>query len=207
MSLVEDTSSASIATALGQVGARLKRLRAQRGMTLTDVAEATGISKSTLSRLETGQRRPTLELLLALSHTYRLPLDDLVAAPEEGDPRIRLKASRVKGRTVIPLTRQPEGMQAWKIVIPTSKVLPEVRAHDGYEWIYVLSGRVRFILGAKEWLLGPGEVASFDTTVPHWFGSTGDEPAEILSIFGRPGERMTVRTPVSSDAGSPVGSA
>lgn len=195
MSLVEDTSAAQIAAVLDRVGARLKRLRTQRRMTLAGVAEATGISKSTMSRLETGQRRPTLELLLALSHAYRVPLDDLVAAPEVGDPRIRLKPGRVKGRTVIPLTRQPDGMQAWKIVIPTSKVTPEPRAHDGYEWIYVLSGHMRFVLGDRDWVLGPGEVASFDTTVPHWFGSTGDEPAEILSIFGRPGERMTVRTP------------
>jgi len=194
MSLVEDTSAADIAAALDQVGARLKRLRTQRRMTLTGVAKATGISKSTMSRLETGQRRPTLELLLALSHAYRVPLDDLVAAPEEGDPRIQLKPGHVKGRTVIPLTRQPDGMQAWKIVIPTSKVTPEPRAHDGYEWIYVLSGHMRFVLGDQDWVLGPGEVASFDTKVPHWFGSTGNEPAEILSIFGRPGERMTVRT-------------
>ena len=194
MSLVEDTSAADIAAALDQVGARLKRLRTQRRLTLTGVAKTTGISKSTMSRLETGQRRPTLELLLALSHAYRVPLDDLVAAPEEGDPRIRLKPGYVKGTTVIPLTRQPDGMQAWKIVIPTSKVTPEPRAHDGYEWIYVLSGHMRFVLGDQDWVLGPGEVASFDTKVPHWFGSTGDEPAEILSIFGRPGERMTVRT-------------
>jgi transcriptional regulator with XRE-family HTH domain len=191
---VEDNSAAAIAAVLDQVGSRLKRLRTQRRITLTGVADATGISKSTLSRLETGQRRPTLELLLALSHAYRVPLDDLVAAPEEGDPRIHLKPGRVKGRTVIPLTRQPDGMQAWKIVIATGNATPEPRAHDGHEWIYVLSGHLRFVLGDRDWVLGPGEVADFDTTVPHWFGSTGDEPAEILSIFGRPGERMTVRT-------------
>lgn len=190
-----DTSAAAIAAVLDQVGARLKRVRTRRRMTLTGVAAATGISKSTLSRLETGQRRPTLELLLALSHAYRVPLDDLVAAPEEGDPRLRFKPGRLKGRTVIPLSRQPDGMQAWKIVIPTSKLVPEPRAHDGYEWIYVLSGRMRFVLGDQDLVLGPGDVASFDTRVPHWFGSTGDEPSEILSIFGRPGERMTVRTP------------
>lgn len=86
MSPMEDTSAANIAATLDQVGARLKRLRLQRRMTLTGVAESTGISKSTLSRLEAGQRRPTLELLLELSHAYRVPLDALVAAPEEGDP-------------------------------------------------------------------------------------------------------------------------
>jgi transcriptional regulator with XRE-family HTH domain len=180
--------------AVGEVGSRLKRVREQRGLTLTAVAQTTGISKSTLSRLETGQRRPTLELLLALSTAYRVPLDDLVAAPDVGDPRIRLKPDRVKGRIVIPLTRQPEGQQAWKIVIPKSKVEPEPRAHDGHEWIYVLSGRMRLVLGDQDWVLGPGEVAEFDTRVPHWFGSTGAGPAEILSIFSRPGERMAVRT-------------
>lgn len=193
MSLVEDTSAADIATALDRVGARLKRLRTLRRMTLTDVADATGISKSTMSRLETGQRRPTLELLLGLSHAYRVPLDDLVAAPEEGDPRIRLKPGRVKGRTVIPLTREPAGMQAWKIVIPAGNINPEPRAHDGDEWIYVLSGHLRLVLGDEDWVLGPGEVAEFSTQVPHWFGSSGNEPTEILSIFSRPGERMKVR--------------
>ena len=71
-----------------------------------------------------------------------MPFDDLVAAPEEGDPRLRLKPGRVKGRTVIPLTRQPDGMQAWKIIIPTSNATPEPRTHDGDEWIYVLSGHM-----------------------------------------------------------------
>jgi transcriptional regulator with XRE-family HTH domain len=179
------------------VGPRLQQLRKQRRITLTALAERTGISKSTLSRLETGQRRPTLELLLALSDAYRVPLDDLVAAPDVGDPRIRLKPDRVKGRIVIPLTRQPDGQQAWKIVIPANKVKPEPRAHDGHEWIYVLSGRMRLLLGDQDWILGPGEVAEFDTQVPHWFGSTGDGPAEILSIFTRPGEHITVRTPAT----------
>jgi transcriptional regulator with XRE-family HTH domain len=189
----------AVAAALEQVAPRLKHVRRQRRMTLTDVAGSTGISKSTLSRLETGQRRPTLELLLALSQVYRVPLDDLVGAPEVGDPRIRLKPGRLKGRTVLPLTRQPDGMQAWKIVIPTSKIAPEPRAHDGYEWIYVLSGHVRLLLAGQDWVLGPGEIAEFETKVPHWFGSTGQEPAEILSIFSRPGERMNIRAGPARD--------
>lgn len=180
--------------AVAEVPARLKAVRTLRGMTLMEVADQTGISKSTLSRLETGQRRPTLELLLSLSLTYRVPLDDLVGAPDVGDPRIRLRPGRVKGRTVIPLSREPGSMQAWKMVIPTSKVDPEPRGHDGHEWIYVLSGRVRLVLGEEEWVLEPGEVVEFDTRVPHWFGSTGEAPAEMLSIFGRPGEHMRHRT-------------
>src|SRR3954453_9512457 len=197
MNAVEDPSAAAIAIALARVGPRLRGLRKKRGMTLLQLESSTGISKSTLSRLENSQRRPTLELLLALSHAYRVPLDDLVAAPEEGDPRIRLKPGSVKGRTVIPLTREPGGVQAWKIVIPTSKTTPEPRAHQGHEWIYVLSGDVRFVLGDEDLVLHTGDVAEFDTLVPHWFGSTGEDPSEILSIFDRPGERMNLRTPPS----------
>ena len=123
-----------------------------------------------------------------------MPLDDLVGAPEVGDPRIRLKPRRVKGRTVLPLTRHPGGVQAWKIVIPADQSTPNPRAHDGYEWLYVLSGRMRLLLGDQDLVLGAGEAVEFDTTVPHWFGSTGEGPAEVLSLFGRPGERIHVRT-------------
>ena len=182
----------AIAATLDLVGPRLKRVRSQRGVTLHDLSERTGISKSTLSRLENGQRRPSLELLLPLAQAYRIPLDDLVGAPEVGDPRIRLKPRRVHGRTVLPLTRQPNGVQAWKIVIPARQSTPQPRAHDGYEWLYVLSGRMRLVLGAQDLVLGVGEAAEFDTQVPHWFGSTGEGSAEVLSIFGRPGERMHV---------------
>jgi len=185
-------STPAIAATLDLVGPRLKRVRSQRGVTLHDLSERTGISKSTLSRLENGQRRPSLELLLPLAQAYRIPLDDLVGAPEVGDPRIRLKPRRVHGRTVLPLTRQPNGVQAWKIVIPARQSTPQPRAHDGYEWLYVLSGRMRLVLGAQDLVLGVGEAAEFDTQVPHWFGSTGKGSAEVLSIFGRPGERMHV---------------
>jgi transcriptional regulator with XRE-family HTH domain len=183
----------SIAAALDLVGPRLRRVRRERSVTLTDLAERTGISKSTLSRLENGQRRPSLELLLPLAQAYRVPLDELVGAPDVGDPRIRLKPHQVNGRTVLPLTRQPNGVQAWKIVIPARQSTPQPRSHDGYEWLYVLAGRMRLVLGDQDLVLEVGEAAEFDTQLPHWFGSTGEGPAEVLSIFGRPGERVHVR--------------
>ncbi len=182
-----------ITAALDAVGPRLKRLRSQRGITLTDLAETTGISTSTLSRLENGQRRPSLELLLPLAQAYRVPLDELVGAPEVGDPRVRLKPRRVNGRTVVPLTPQPGGVQAWKILIPASQTMPEPRTHEGYEWLYVLSGRMRLILGEHDLVLGAGEVAEFDTRLAHWFGSADGNAAEVLSLFGKQGEGVHVR--------------
>ena len=188
----EPGRSLGIAAALDGVAPRLRRVREERGLTLTEVAERTKISKSTLSRLEHGQRRPSLELRLPLAETYRVPLDDLVGAPQVGDPRIRLQPRRVHGRIVLPLTH-PGGVQAWKIVIPASQTTPAPRTHDGFEWLYVLSGRMRLILGDQDLVLGVGEAAEFDTQVPHWFGSAGRGPAEVLSIFGRPGERVHLR--------------
>ena len=182
-----DDTATIIAAALNDVGPRLKAVRLQRGVTLTALAASTGISKSTLSRLETGQRRPSLELLLPLAHTYRVPLDDLVGAPDVGDPRVRLKPRRVHGRTVVPLSRQPGGVQAWKIVIPTTKRTPELTSHEGYEWLYVISGRMRLVLADHDLVLGPGEVAEFDTRVPHWFGSTGDGPVRAVGAVGANG--------------------
>jgi transcriptional regulator with XRE-family HTH domain len=183
----------AITRALAEVGPRLKRLRTQRGVTLAGLSEATGISKSTLSRLESGQRRPSLELLLPLAQAHQVPLDELVGAPEVGDPRVRPAPRRVNGRVVLPLTRQPGALQAWKVIIPAGQHEPEVRAHEGYEWLYVLSGRLRLVLADHDLVLGAGEAAEFDTRLPHWFGSTGDGAVEILSLFGRQGERMHVR--------------
>src|SRR6185312_8750020 len=76
---------------------------------------------------------------------------------------------------------------------PTTKSTPEPRSHEGHEWLYVLSGRMRLVLGDRDLILQPGEVVEFDTNIPHWFGSTGQEPAEVLSLFGRHGEEMHTR--------------
>lgn len=178
-------TSATIATVLAEVGPRLKRVRVRRGVTLTELAAATGISKSTLSRLETGQRKPSLELLLPIAQAHQVPLDELVGAPEVGDPRIRPKPRKRNGRVVVPLTQTPSGMHAWKVIIPPEPGEPELRTHEGHEWLYVLSGQLRLILADHDMTMGPGEVAEFDTGLPHWFGPAGDHPVEILSLLGR----------------------
>ncbi|GLF95872.1 helix-turn-helix domain-containing protein [Streptomyces yaizuensis] len=183
----------TVSRTLTEVGPRLRRLRTERGITLTALAEATGISKSTLSRLESGGRRPSLELLLPISQAYQVPLDELVGAPEVGDPRVRLTPRAGHDSTVVPLTRQPGPLQAFKMVVPASRTTPEPVTHEGYEWLYVLAGRLRLVLPGHDLVLGSGEAAEFDTRVPHWFGSTGEGPVEILSLFGRQGERMHVR--------------
>ncbi|WP_372672891.1 helix-turn-helix domain-containing protein [Amycolatopsis kentuckyensis] len=187
----------AITQALSEVGPRLKRVRTQRRVTLADLSAATGISKSTLSRLESGQRKPSLELLLPIAQAHQVPLDELVGAPEVGDPRVRLTARRFPRSngatmTVLPLTRQPGAPQAFKMILEPETGEPEPQVHEGYEWLYVLSGRLRLILADRDMTLGPGEAAEFDTRLPHWFGAVG-RPAEILSLFGKQGERLHLR--------------
>lgn len=180
---------------LERVGPRLRQLRLEREATLADLARETGISVSTLSRLESGGRRPTLELLLPLARAHGVALDELVDAPETGDPRVRLRPVTRHGRTFLPLTRRPGGPQAFKMVLPPEPgATPDARTHEGYEWLYVLSGRIRLVLGSRDLDLGPGEVVEFDTRTPHWVANPGPAPAEAVAIFGPQGERMHVRS-------------
>ncbi|WP_298457122.1 helix-turn-helix domain-containing protein [uncultured Cellulomonas sp.] len=186
---------ADLSDTLTTVGPRLRALRQARGTTLTDVSALTGVSVSTLSRLESGSRRPTLELLLPLARAYGVTLDELVDAPPTGDPRVHLRPVTRHGMTVVPLTRRPGGIQAYKHVLAAGARGPEPdpQTHEGYEWLYVLDGRLRVVLGEHDLVLSPGEAAEFDTRTPHWFGPVGDEPVEFLSLFGRQGERAHLR--------------
>ena len=181
---------------LDAVGPRLKLLRQRRDSTLSEIAEETGISISTLSRLEAGLRRPTLEQLLPLARSYGVTLDDLVDAPATGDPRVNLRQiAGPDGSTILPLTNRPGGIQAYKFVLPAGHddAEPELRTHEGYDWAFVLNGRLRLVLGEHDLILEPGEAAEFDTRTPHWFGATSAGPVEFLSLIGKQGERAHVR--------------
>ncbi|MEV5200618.1 helix-turn-helix domain-containing protein [Streptomyces sp. NPDC053720] len=180
---------------LDAVGARLRALRRERGMTLADLAEVTAVSESTLSRLESGQRRPALDLLLPLARLYNMPLDDLVGAPRTGDPRIHLKPVRRFGMVFVPLSRRPGGIQAFKMIVPGSPNPrePMPQTHEGFEWLYILSGHLRLLLGERELTLTSGEVAEFDTTLPHWLGSADGGAVEALILFGPQGTRAHLR--------------
>jgi transcriptional regulator with XRE-family HTH domain len=184
--------------ALSAVGPRLRTLRRQREITLADLSAQTGVSVSTLSRLESGDRKPTLELLLPLARAYGVTLDELVDAPPTGDPRVHLRPVKRHGMTMIPLTQRAGGVQAYKLVIPVGgrrgHQRDEPQTHEGYEWIYVLNGHLRLRLGDHDLTLSPGEAAEFDTRVPHWFGPASEQEAvEFLSLFGREGQRAHLR--------------
>lgn len=176
-------------TTLDHVGPRLRAARQAAGLTLEETAARVGMSPSTLSRLEAGKRQATLELLLPLTALLGVRLDDLVA-PADRDPRVRRASFRREGMLVAPLTLEHSPVQTYKIVYPPATEAPPLRTHEGFEWVFVLSGRLRLALGDALHIIEPGEAAEFDTREPHSLSATADGPTEVLSIFSAAGERI-----------------
>lgn len=178
---------------LHHVGPRLRTFREARGLTLTELARQSGLTTSTLSRLERGELRPTLEQLLPLARIHGVPLDELVAAPAHGDPRVHLRPVRRGGLTFIPLGMNRGELQAFKVIYPprVPGPVPTLESHAGREWFYVLAGAVQLALGNRVTRLAEGEAAEFDTPTPHWIGNAHDDaPAEILAVYGKQGGRI-----------------
>ncbi|PVZ12943.1 helix-turn-helix domain-containing protein [Actinomycetospora cinnamomea] len=179
---------------LDGLGARLATRRRRAGLGLAELSASTGISASTLSRLEHGGRRATLELLLPLATVYGTGLDELVGFRE--DARVRDEpVSRTEDTIVYRLSRSAGQPAAYKFVFSPARHRPpaDLPAHQGWEWVYVLAGCLRVINGEDDLVLRQGEATEIDTRRPHWLGSTGDGPVEVLALFGRQGERVHMR--------------
>ncbi len=178
-----------------RVRRRLRELRAERGLTLQQVAERASIDISTLSRLEAGKRRIALDHLPALAAALGVTADDLLGSTPARDPRVRGAPRTFDGLTMWPLTnRGPAGgLQAYKILISAKRRTPpdvaSLPVHEGHDWMYVLGGRLRLVLGAEDLTIEPGEAVEFTTWTPHWFGAV-DEPVELIMIVGPHGERV-----------------
>ena len=182
-----------------RIGTRLRSARSSRDLTLASLSEQTGISVSTLSRLESGKRQPNLELLIPLAGALEVTLDELVtdAVP---DPRVAPRLDRRPGAVTYLLSRENAPTQTVRMVLtPVAGEVPVQRTHEGFEWLYVLSGRLRLLLGDHDLVLGPGEAAEFATRVPHWVGCADHDPVEIMCIFNRDGERIHVRAQTEPD--------
>ncbi|MFK4762123.1 helix-turn-helix domain-containing protein [Microbacterium sp. ZW T5_45] len=183
---------AKTAELLEAIGPRLRRLRRSRGLSLDGIARMTGLSISTLSRLETGHRQPTLDLLIPLARAFEISLDSLIAVPETGDPRVHLEPQRlVAGGVAVPLSRHPSRVQAFKHVLGPRE--EQLATHPGEAWIHVLAGRLRLIVGGEVHLIDPGDSVEFDAAIPHWFGPADGLSVEILHLFAPDGARSDTR--------------
>ncbi|MFE3517561.1 helix-turn-helix domain-containing protein [Streptomyces sp. NPDC059166] len=199
-----------VTQALAAMGPRLRGVRERRGVTLADVSRATGILPSTLSRIETGVRKPSLEVVLRLAKEYAVSLDELagsVPAPAPAlEPRSTAPHSFGDSKAVWPLTPYVGGLHAHKHVLPTAEKTaerPRQVAHEGYEWLCVLYGRLWLALGGQDLVLTAGDVVEFDTRTPHGVANAGSAgPVEYLIMFGPQGERLRLRTSTAGGHGT-----
>lgn len=175
-----------------RVRRRLRELRSARGLTLAQVAERASIDLSTLSRLESGKRRLALDHIPALAAALGVSADELLGAAPPQDPRVRGRPRRFDGMTMWPLSEHGAagGLQAFKIDISAKRRSPPdvLPVHEGHDWLYVLHGRLRLVLGTEDLTIEPGEAVEFTTWTPHWFGAV-DGPVQLIGFFGPQGQK------------------
>ncbi|MFD8569429.1 helix-turn-helix domain-containing protein [Streptomyces sp. NPDC059639] len=171
---------------LPAVAPQLRALRRRASLTLEAAARTAGLSPAHLSRLETGQRQPSLPMLLALARTYGTTVSELLGeAPADRDSVVRagsMEATEAGGWTYVQAGASGRGMQALRVRVPYGAQGDIVRVHPGEEWLYVLEGRLRLRLGDTAHRLGPGDSAHFDSLTPHRIAAADSGGAELLFV-------------------------
>jgi len=173
------------------VRTRLRSLRNTLGLSLDEVAARANLSASTISRVETGKRTISLDVLLPLADALHVGLDALLDVSGDDDVVIRPAPSSSGARTTWMLSRSTGSTIAVKIRLEPTERMPEPRVHPGHDWFFVIEGRVRLLLGEREIMVETGEAAEFATMTPHAFVASGG-PAELITIFDRDGQRAHV---------------
>lgn len=167
---------------------RLKALRDKYEWTLEELAERTQLSKPYLSRLEAGERQPSIAALLSIAQTYQVGVASLFQESEQA-PQVVVHGKQ------IPMTpgnglfhaglsaRAGEfNLRPIRVVVPLQREGDDLYQHDGEEWLYVIRGRLRLILGRDQHELGEGDAAHFDARIPHRLVAEGDTDAELLLV-------------------------
>ncbi|MBV9581295.1 MAG: helix-turn-helix transcriptional regulator [Chloroflexi bacterium] len=173
------------------VRSRLRALRNTLGLSLDELAARTHLSPSTISRVETGKRTISLDILLPLASALQVDLDQLLDVKCDDDVVIRPMATRSGDRITWPLSRPAGSTLAAKMQLEPTDRAPEQRVHPGHDWFFVLEGRVRLWLGDRQIVVEAGEAAEFATMTPHAISAL-DAPAVIIMIFDRDGQHVHV---------------
>ncbi|GHH35688.1 transcriptional regulator with XRE-family HTH domain [Streptomyces umbrinus] len=188
MNPVEGTSPSEPGAAdeLPAVAPQLRALRRRASLTLESAARAAGLSPAHLSRLETGQRQPSLPMLLALARIYGTTVSELLGETvAERDAVVRaddMEPTRAGGWTYWQAGAAGRGMQSLRVHVPYGAQGDIVRVHPGEEWLYVLEGRLRLRLGDTAHVLAPGDSAHFDSLTPHRIAAADRDGAELLFV-------------------------
>lgn len=174
---------------LAGLGARLRKLRGDRGWRLEDLAERTGLSRAYLSRLEGGERQPSLSSLFGVARAYDVPLSSLFEPEQEVEDLVVVRTTEGKPQRGNGLlySRLSDGgwafnLQPLRVVVPAEREGAALYRHEGEQWLYVLSGRLRFGIGDEEVVLEAGDAAHFDADKPHRFEALDGRDAEAIVV-------------------------
>ncbi|MET7454166.1 XRE family transcriptional regulator [Streptomyces sp. NPDC005574] len=171
---------------LPAVAPQLRSLRRRAALTLEAAARAAGLSPAHLSRLETGQRQPSLPMLLALARIYGTTVSELLGETvAERDAVVRatgMEPTEAGGWTYWQAGASGRGMQALRVHVPDGSQGDIVRVHPGEEWLYVLHGRLRLRLGDATHRLAPGDSAHFDSLTPHRIAAVDPDGVDLLFV-------------------------
>ncbi|WP_269857495.1 helix-turn-helix domain-containing protein [Streptomyces sp. RPT161] len=167
---------------------RIRALRVAQGWSLDELATRARLSPSTLSRIETGQRRLALDQLVALARALDTTLDQLVETATDDvisspmiDAAHQLMRWPIRADPGMTVVRQ-------RMTNPPPDSPSRMRAHPGREWLVVLSGTAVLLLGNRRFRVETNQAAEFPTMLPHAIGTEGG-PCEILGIFDRDARR------------------
>jgi transcriptional regulator with XRE-family HTH domain len=155
-------------------------------LSLEELAARTSLSPSTISRVETGKRTISLDVLLPLARALQVDLDVLLDVRSDDDVVIRPTPNSSAKRTTWMLSRPTGGTIAVKMRIEPTRKPEEQRVHPGHDWFFVIAGQVRLSLGQRQITVQAGEAAEFSTMTPHALAAV-DGPAELIMIFDRDG--------------------
>ncbi|MXM65460.1 helix-turn-helix domain-containing protein [Streptomyces sp. HUCO-GS316] len=182
----ENEPSTGPVTDLPAVAPQLRSLRRRASLTLEAAARAAGLSPAHLSRLETGQRQPSLPMLLALARIYGTTVSELLGEMvADRDAVVRaadMEPTAAAGWTYWQAGAPGRGMQALRVHVPYGSQGDIVRVHPGEEWLYVTQGRLRLRLGDTTHRLAPGDSAHFDSLTPHRIAALDPDGVELLFV-------------------------
>jgi quercetin dioxygenase-like cupin family protein len=172
-------------------GARLKRLREKEGLSIEDLAAQVGMKASHLADLEADRALPPVAEIITLARSFAVEPSAFMGAEPAKSPHRRRQARARRTTDYAYETLTPEEhdkhLMAFRVTIDPEKEHPKVGyRHEGEEFVYVLSGKIKITVGKKTTSLSPGETLHFDSGTRHVLKNPGREPAVLVVVIYTP---------------------
>ncbi len=177
-----------------EIGRKIKELRKERGLNLSDLAEATGFTKGYLSKVENSKKAPPVSTLLVLAKALEVNISAIFSENEDkpaitlvkkSERRLMARDGTAFGYSYEPLAHKftQRRMDPYVLTLPLKPKKRAVFQHKGEEILMVLEGTMRFVHGEKEFLVEEGDCIYFDGSIPHFGMAEGSKPVKCLMVI------------------------